>query len=597
MRRLIGFSLTTLALSLAGIPIAAANPSPSPIFSNPAPRLPTHPLPLAPTPTETLRERPSPLFFLAQKALQEKLKDFTYWSDLCGLQADSGKYEDALASCEQAILLRQRDPVIWADHSGVLLQMKKYPEAIASAEKSLGFNPKTSLALTYQCMAFAALGRSEEALDECAQALRVDGNWGRRSPALAWVNRGLIFSQLGQYDQALIAYDRALLMEPKDPQTQAYRCDTLSKLGKQAEAIASCDQAVAKSGKGSEQSAALALANRAGANRQLNQLDTAVADYDRAISLNPNDPNLWTSQATVLEQLSQFQQALTSYDRAVQLNPKSSLALVGRCTMLNVLSQHEKALEACEQAIQGDGVWNATGAAQAWNQRSKAMTGLGKYEEALASSQRATGIKPDYTEAWSDRAVVLWYLKQYDEAIAATQEAIRLDPNYAKAWLNQGGILRTQKKYAAALTAYDTALKLDPTNSDGWANRSALLWRLKRYPEALVAADKAIQFNPKSFQGWHNRGVVLIELGRYGEALIAYDRAVEINPKSAEALTGRGIALARLKKYTDAIAALQASLALNPNQPLAQETLKTTTQAQQKLLDAKKLDAKKPAKK
>ncbi len=115
---------------------------------------------------------------------------------------------------------------------------------------------------------------------------------------------------------------------------------------------------------------------------------------------------------------------------------------------------------------------------------------------------------------------------------------------------------------------------------------------MKRYPEALVAADKAIQFNPKSFQGWHNRGVVLIELGRYSEALVAYDRALEINSKSAEALTGRGIALARLKKYTDAIAALQASLALNPNQPLAQETLKTTTQAQQKLLDAKK-----PAKK
>jgi tetratricopeptide (TPR) repeat protein len=567
MRRWIGFGMTTIAfslLSMGGLGDRSVKATPRPLIP----------------------------FSLAQKALQEKLKDFTYWSDLCNLQADSGKYEEALASCEQAILLRQKDPVIWADHSGVLLQMKKYPEAIASAEKSLGFNPKTSLALTYQCMAFAALGRSEEALDECSQALRVDGNWGRRSPALAWVNRGLILSQLGQFDQALIAFDRALLLEPKNPQTQAYRCDTLSKLGKQQEAVASCDQAIAGSGKGSEQSAALALANRAVANRQLNQLDTAVADYDRAISLNPNDPSLWAAQATVLEKLAQFNQALTSYDRAVQLNPKSSLAQVGRCTMLNVLAQHEKALEACDLAIQGDGLWNATGAAQAWNQRSKALTGLGKYEEALASSSRATGIKPDYTEAWSDRAVVLWYLKQYDDAIAATQVALRLNPNYAQAWLNQGTILRSQKKYAQALSAYDAGLKLDPTNSDGWADRSAILWRLKRYKEAIAAADKAIQFNPKSFQGWHNRGVALIELGRYSEALIAYNRAVELNPKSAEALTGRGIALARLKKYTDAIAALQASLALNPNQPLAQETLKTSTQAQQKLLDAKKTDKK-----
>lgn len=524
----------------------------------------------------------APPMLMAQKALQEKLKDFTYWSDLCNLQADSGKYEEALASCEQAILLRPKDPVIWADHSGVLLQMKKYPEAIVSAEKSLGFNPKTSLALAYQCMAFAALGRTEEGLDRCTEALRVDGNWGKRSPSLAWINRGLILSQINQNDQALIAFERALLLNPKDAQAQAYRCNILSKLGKQDAAISACDQAITGEGAGNEQTTALALAHRAGANRQLNQLTTAVADYDRAIRLNPNDPNLWAAQAMVLEQLSQFHEALTSYDRAVQLNPKSSLALVGRCTMLNVLSQYEKALEACDQAIQGDGVWHAVGAAQAWNQRSKALTGLGKYDDALAASSRATGIKPDYAEAWSDRSVVLWYLQQYDEAIAATRTAIRLNPNYARAWLNQAAILRTLKQFPAALTAYDTALKLDPTYSDGWANRSAVLWRLKQYPAAIASADKAIQFNPKSFQGWHNRGLVLLELGKNTEALVAYSQAAIINPKSPEALTGKGIALFRLKKYPEAIAALQASISLNPEQPVAQEVLKTAMQIQQK---------------
>ncbi len=231
--------------------------------------------------------------------------------------------------------------------------MKKYPEAIASAEKSLGFNPKTSLALTYKCMAFAALGRTEEALDNCTQALRVDGNWGKRSPTLAWVTRGQILSQLGQNDQALVAYDRALLLEPKNAEALAYRCDILSKLGKQDQAVASCDQALTDSGLTDQSSSSLALTNRAQANRKLNQLDTAVADYDRAISINPNDPTIWAEQAIVLEQLSRFTEALTSYDRAVQLNPKYSLALVGRCTMLNVLGQYGKALEACDQAVQG----------------------------------------------------------------------------------------------------------------------------------------------------------------------------------------------------------------------------------------------------
>ncbi|NJM76770.1 MAG: hypothetical protein HC852_14490 [Acaryochloridaceae cyanobacterium RU_4_10] len=37
---------------------------------------------------------------LAQKSFQERLKDFNYWSGLCNLQADAGKYDEALKSCE-----------------------------------------------------------------------------------------------------------------------------------------------------------------------------------------------------------------------------------------------------------------------------------------------------------------------------------------------------------------------------------------------------------------------------------------------------------------------------------------------------------------
>ena len=148
--------------------------------------------------------------------LEERLKDPNYWLNLCNLQSDTGKFEEAKAACEEVIALRPKNPLAWANHSGVLLKMEKYPEAIASAEQALKFDKKTSLALTYKCMAFSALGRNEEALDACNQALKVDGNWGRKSPKLAWINRGAILSTLGQYEKAIIAFDRTLLLEPRD---------------------------------------------------------------------------------------------------------------------------------------------------------------------------------------------------------------------------------------------------------------------------------------------------------------------------------------------------------------------------------------------
>jgi tetratricopeptide (TPR) repeat protein len=153
---------------------------------------------------------------VAQNTLQDKLKDVEYWSNLCNLQAEAGKFEEALASCEQAIALRPKQAILWADHSQVLLKLKKYPEAIASSEKALLLDPKTSLALTYKCMAFEAINRGEEALDSCNLALKLDGNWGRQSPALAWLHRGTILAQQSQHDQALVAFERTLLLTPKD---------------------------------------------------------------------------------------------------------------------------------------------------------------------------------------------------------------------------------------------------------------------------------------------------------------------------------------------------------------------------------------------
>ncbi|NJM76771.1 MAG: tetratricopeptide repeat protein [Acaryochloridaceae cyanobacterium RU_4_10] len=447
-------------------------------------------------------------------------------------------------------------------------------------------DPKTSLAITYKCMAFAALQKYEEALDTCTFALKVDGNWGRFSPALAWLQRGILLSGLTQYEQAIIAYDRTLLLQPKDSLTLAYRCEAFTKLNQNEPAIDSCDRALAGNGKWGDKTAAFAWINRGVAHRQLKQWEKAIADYDRAINIEPNDPLTWAAQGFVFEKLARFNESLTSYDRALQISPKFSLALVGRCTMLNQLTQYKEALEACEQSLQGDGNWIETGPAQAWNQRGKALTGLEKYEEALASANRAVGIKPDYPEAWSDRGAILWYLRKYEEALDSTQRSIQLNPNNAKAWLNQGIVLRAMGQPEEALKTYDKALQLDPTDAETWVNQSVALLDLGRLQAALSATDNALRFNPKSFMGWYNRGVALVKLRQYQEAFLAYEKAAKVKPDSADALTGLGISLFFLKRYPDAVLTLQAALKLNPNQGLAQEALKNGDAAANKKIIA-----------
>jgi tetratricopeptide (TPR) repeat protein len=522
---------------------------------------------------------------MAQKSFKEKSKDFKYWSNLCTLQTEAGSYDEALKSCEGAIALKRKNPASWADYSGVLLKLKKYPEAIAAAEKSLQFNAKSSLAITYKCMAFKAMQRFEEALDTCTFALKVDGYWGRFSPALAWLHRGIILSQFSQYESAIIAYDRTLLLEPEDSLTLAYRCEALVKLEQSEAALESCDRALAGNNKWGEKTKAFAWSNRGMANRQLKQWVKAIADYDQAINIDPNDPLNWAAEGLVFENLARFNEALTAYNRAIQLAPKFSLALTGRCTMLNQLEQYKEAFEACDQAIQGDGIWNEKYPAQAWNQRAKALAGQEKYEEALASVNRAVGITPSYSEAWSNRGAILWYVQKYEDALNSTQEAIRLNSANAKAWLNQGIVLRAMQRYPESLAAYDESLRLNATDAETWVNRAVVLLDLGQLSPALASIEQGLQFDPKSFLGWYNKGVILVKLRQYEDALIAYEQAATLKPNHADTIAGFGMALFFLKRYPEAILTLQEALKLNPNLTLAQEALKTATEQRNSLVE------------
>jgi tetratricopeptide (TPR) repeat protein len=513
----------------------------------------------------------------AQPTPFDTLADFDYWSDLCRLQASAKDYENALVACEQAIAIAPRDPDIWAQRSGILVNLQAFPDAIASANRALTFDPENSLAIAYQCVAYTSLGDTETALDKCNDALRVNGNWGNENPALAWFYRGEILAQAQQYELALVAYERTLLLEPEDSLTLTRQCEALVALERSQLALSACEAALAGNGRWGNAGPALAWTHQGRAYTQLAQYDQAIFSYDQAISLDANNELTWASQGQVLEALRRNQEALVSYDRAVAIKADYSLALLGQCTLLNRLGNYEPALAACDTAIDGDGQWGLLGLAQAWNERSIALTGAGQYEEGLASINRAVGIKPDYVAAHNHRSTIFWYLGQYPQALAANQQAIDLDEQYAPAWFTRGVILRAMAQYDDALKAYDQALALNPFNAWGWTNRSVILWQLENYPEALASAEQAIALDDEFVQAWYNKGVALSAMGRYRDAIATYDQALTLDATNASALTGRGVAWVQLKDYEAATADLEAALAINPEDALAQETLTALT--------------------
>ena len=223
--------------------------------------------------------------------------------------------------------------------------------------------------------------------------------------------------------------------------------------------------------------------------------------------------------------LGKHEEAIAAHQEAINISPQYSFALANQCATLNRLGQnvpdsatakenYQLALASCQKSLQeGDNQWGKNGSAYAWNQQANALTGLMRYEEALATNNRAIAIQSQYTDAWSSRAKILWHLGRFAEALTKTQYAIDINPQSSLAWFNRGTILTTQGQYQLAVDTYNKALEGDaslgnrPILADIWTNQSAAFWHLGLYSDAIEAAQKALPaFLTKSGKREHKIG-------------------------------------------------------------------------------------------
>nr|VFJ60049.1 MAG: Tetratricopeptide (TPR) repeat [Candidatus Kentron sp. DK] len=208
--------------------------------------------------------------------------------------------------------------------------------------------------------------------------------------------------------------------------------------------------------------------------------------------------------------------------------------------------------------------------AESWFYLGVAQYDAGRYQEALASFDKALALQPDDADAWSNRGAALNELGHHREALASCDKALALQPDDAAAWGNRGNALVGLGRHQEALESYDKALALQPDDATAWNNRGNALNELGRHQEALDSCDKALALRPDDAAAWHNRGVALRKLGHHQEALESYDKALALQPDYAAAWNSRGAVLTdHLSRYEEGLESFHKALALQPDYALA----------------------------
>jgi protein O-GlcNAc transferase len=264
--------------------------------------------------------------------------------------------------------------------------------------------------------------------------------------------------------------------------------------------------------------------------RQLKRFNEAVANYDQAIFLAPDDASTFYNRGNALQELKRFDDAVASYDQAITLKP---------------------------------------GYAGAFYNRGNALQELKHFDDAVASYDHAITLKPNHAGTFNNRGNALQALKRSDEALASYDRAIALGADDASTFYNRGVALQDLKRFEEAVASYDRAIILKPGHPGTFFNRGNALQALKRFDEALASYDHATMLKPDYAEAFNNRGVALKELNRIDDALASCDKAVALKPDYADAFNNRGVALQELKRFDEAAANYAQATALIPDHKFA----------------------------
>jgi protein O-GlcNAc transferase len=312
------------------------------------------------------------------------------------------------------------------------------------------------------------------------------------------------------------------------------------------------------------------------------QPDQAVPILQKAVALNSNLLDAHNNLGNALQELGRFQEAAASYRLAIQLNPAYPALHNNLGNTLECLSQFDEAVECFRLAI---GLQPDFAAAS--NNLGNVLQKLGRFDDAIdcyrkalqieplrpeihfylgnaltqltllndaaASYRTALTIKLDYAEAHYNLGIVLRELKQLDAAEICFQQAIQFEPSIVDARLALGRLLQEKKQFDDAIVIFRDALNFAPDNASIYNELGNIFANLNQFDEAVANYRYAVHIAPDYAQGYFNLGIALSHIAQLEEAVSSYRRAIQLKPDYSEAYNNLGNALKDLGRFDDSL--------------------------------------------
>jgi tetratricopeptide (TPR) repeat protein len=207
---------------------------------------------------------------------------------------------------------------------------------------------------------------------------------------------------------------------------------------------------------------AIAYNNRGNAYTSIGKYDLAIADFDKALELNPAFMKALNNRGVVYEKKGDEDRALESFDAALELDKTYPYALVNRGDVYSKKQDYQRALADYDKAVQADAKL-----ASAWSGRCLARAQTGNLKTALEDCNEAIRLATN-AAGYDARGFTRLKMEQWDGAIADYDSALKLEPKFARSLYGRGYAKRKKGALAAAEADIKAAQELDPAIAESF---------------------------------------------------------------------------------------------------------------------------------
>ena len=367
------------------------------------------------------------------------------------------RFDEALADLNRSLAIQPNSSRAYASRSKVYEKLKDYTHSIADLEEALLRDPAN---LEY-IVSLAGIEEDQGLLDKAARSYEMAMTILPNSPDLH-LKRAKVFRETNQVDQAFAECENAMILSPGRGEPYACRAETYLLRKQLPKAIEDLTEALRR------KPDLPGAANMVTAVQQLIELDEAakkVSAPDRSTAEPSSTAAIASVPAPAAAAPRETKQADPNPAALPALSAPSSDASAPRLAVSDPIPATPSKSPIVIASV-------TVKQANALTVSARQYTDQGKFQDAIATLDRALELNPSSALAYNSRGYAYLRLRNCTSAVADFSAAIRLKPDYANAYWNRGITRRVCHDEASGRDDMKKAASLGWTTNDNLAKNS-----------------------------------------------------------------------------------------------------------------------------